>query len=102
MCSYLAFYAFTTSWPLTLALAAFPPLVMWSRVQLGVHTPRQVVVGGILGFTSALVIWAQWNGHWPSISDAARIGHSAAGWRNSTPVIRFDAWVAGLKRRVLG
>ncbi|PWN20439.1 hypothetical protein BCV69DRAFT_238268, partial [Microstroma glucosiphilum] len=46
----------------TLFLVVFPPLVMWSRVALGVHTTRQVVAGGLLGLTCAVGWWTLWRG----------------------------------------
>lgn len=45
----------------SLFLAMFPPLVMWSRVALGVHTVKQVAVGGLLGLITANGAWQVWN-----------------------------------------
>lgn len=89
MCSYLVLHTYNTHPLVALALAAFPPLVMWSRVALGVHTPRQVVVGGTLGLVCACVAWRQWNG-------------TEAPLKRHDVVVGLDAWLAGLKARVTG
>lgn len=39
-----------------------PVLVMWSRVQLGVHTPAQTLVGAALGVVKACLWFTAWNG----------------------------------------
>lgn len=44
------------------ALLALPPAIMYSRVRLGVHTPAQCIVGGILGITNAVACTAMWQG----------------------------------------
>jgi membrane-associated phospholipid phosphatase len=46
------------------ALLALPPAIMYSRVRLGVHTPAQCIVGGILGATNAVFCTAMWQGWW--------------------------------------
>lgn len=65
MCLYLCL-----AMPSSLALlvpfvAAAPPVVMWSRVRLGLHTPAQCLVGATLGVTCALVATAVWSGLGP-------------------------------------
>ncbi|PWN26858.1 hypothetical protein BDZ90DRAFT_232954 [Jaminaea rosea] len=42
-------------------LATFLPLVMWSRVALGVHSGKQVIIGGCLGLVVANGAWQIWN-----------------------------------------
>jgi membrane-associated phospholipid phosphatase len=43
-------------------LLALPPMIMYSRVRLGVHTVAQCFVGGLLGLTNAVVCTALWQG----------------------------------------
>lgn len=43
-------------------LLASPPLIMWSRVKLGLHTPEQCMVGGALGIFNALFLSMLWRG----------------------------------------
>jgi membrane-associated phospholipid phosphatase len=44
------------------ALLALPPMIMYSRVRLGVHTVAQCFVGGLLGLTNAVCCTALWQG----------------------------------------
>lgn len=43
-------------------LLASPPLIMWSRVKLGLHTPEQCMVGAALGFVNTLLLSLLWRG----------------------------------------
>ena len=43
-------------------LLALPPMIMYSRVRLGVHTVAQCAVGGLLGLTNAVFCTALWQG----------------------------------------
>ncbi|EST06663.1 Phosphatidic acid phosphatase type 2/haloperoxidase [Kalmanozyma brasiliensis GHG001] len=84
-----------------------PVLVMWSRVQLGVHTPAQTLVGAALGVVKACLWFTAWNGTQvvfgtsPTIGDAT----SASVARNGLRTIigaRVDPLIAQTEARVLG
>ncbi|CAO1628241.1 unnamed protein product [Sympodiomycopsis kandeliae] len=64
MCTYLALNGGGIHPILRIGLVGLPLLVMWSRVRLGVHTPRQVIVGGTLGLLTGIA----WNQLWLSSS----------------------------------
>lgn len=44
------------------ALITLPPMIMYSRVRLGVHTVAQCAVGGTLGIVNAVFCTALWQG----------------------------------------
>lgn len=84
-----------------------PVLVMWSRVQLGVHTPAQTLVGAALGVVKACIWFTAWNGtqvvfeSGPAFSDAT----SASVLRNGLKRIisaRLDPLIAQTEAKVLG
>ncbi|UZJ51234.1 hypothetical protein CBS101457_000554 [Exobasidium rhododendri] len=65
------------------ALLTLPPLIMYSRVRLGVHTVAQCCVGGLLGITNAVFCSAVWQG-W---------GRFGVGLARSSWVIEADEYL---------
>jgi dolichyldiphosphatase len=62
MCLYLCMAMPSNLAPLVPLVAATPPVVMWSRVRLGLHTPAQCLVGATLGVACALFATVLWTG----------------------------------------
>lgn len=48
------------SLPIILPSLLVPPLVMWSRIRLGLHTPAQTIAGAALGITTAWIASYAW------------------------------------------
>ncbi|PWN45725.1 PAP2-domain-containing protein [Ceraceosorus guamensis] len=62
MCLYLALALPKDYFPLQVGVILIAPTVMWSRVQLGLHTPAQTLAGAALGTVSALSLSVLWHG----------------------------------------
>lgn len=97
----------TRIWIALVGIAA-PVLVMWSRVQLGVHTPAQTLVGAALGVAKAYIWFTAWNGttlvFGPSLAfEQAGSARSVLqdGLRNSLGV-RIDSIIGQTEARLLG
>lgn len=80
--------------------------VWWSRVKLGHHTTAQVVAGGMLGCTIALLAFVEWQGQdWLqeqglAVPEAMRSLLTASGWKvfgSHLERIAEDAAFAGLE-----
>lgn len=107
MCSYLALYSIhrlaagktigVLESLATIVLLAFPPIVMWSRTALGVHTTRQVVAGGTLGGVCAIAWWALWQGQIPVLGTRVL----SQGVKYYPLVLKADRIIADFKKSIV-
>jgi len=96
----------TQIWIALVGVAA-PVLVMWSRVQLGVHTPAQTIVGAALGVFKACLWFTAWNGTQVLFGSGSNFGDPSSrsvlqnGLKDSLGV-RGDALIGHFETKLFG